>query len=129
MISFSFDAARKLRIAVFTGVVTDEELVAGYEKLVIDPAYEPAVDDLIDMSEVERLDVSRAGLQRVLAIFVRVAASRADNTPTRLAIVAASPQAFGAVRLYEVLRGQRFQARQLEIFRTRERALEWLERR
>ncbi len=84
-------------------------------------------DELVDMSDVEKIDAPTG--DRVKALAEMAAKSDAISPPSRLAIVAPSPLAFGLGRMYEAYRsGVPGSTKQVGVFRTRAEALAFLVR-
>jgi hypothetical protein len=122
MITFSVDPATHIRTAVYTGVVDDAELLQAYGALLTQPDYDATVDDLIDLRGVERLEVSRDALSRLISMYKPVDSL---GVPTRLALVAASDVTFGMSRMYEMLRGDDV-PEEIRVFRSHDDAVAWL---
>jgi hypothetical protein len=51
-ISFEVDLPSRLRRATFRGVITEATLFEAYNKLLSDPGYDPALNDLVDKGEI-----------------------------------------------------------------------------
>ena len=118
-IAFSVDADHRVRTAVFRDRVTDTELVDAYRALLAS-GYDPALDDLVDLTLVTDLDVSGAAVRRLADLFEDGPAA----PPTRLAIVAPRDHHFGLARMYQSLRAEA--PEETRIFRARADALAWL---
>jgi len=121
MIRFSLDPAARVRIATFTGCVDDDELMEAYRAEVAKPDYDYRFDDLVDLREIGRLDVTGAGLRSLTQLF---AEGDAYGYQTRLAIVASRDVAYGMGRMYEALREGA--PEQIGVFRELAEALDWL---
>ena len=122
MIRFEMDAANRIRIAVFEGVVDDAELLGSYGSLVAQPDYDPTLNDLVDMRGVDRLEVSSASVRRLVEMFTPL---DHGEVVTRLAIVAPRDDVFGMARMYEILRSDA--PEQIRVFRDRPEAERWLQ--
>ena len=122
MISFTLDSDARIRTAVYTGIVDDAELLQAYQGLLAEPDYDATVDDLVDLRQVERLEISREALGGVIAMYTPVDQMGVN---TRLAIVAASDFTFGMSRMYELLRGDDV-PEEVHVFRSHEEAVAWL---
>jgi hypothetical protein len=122
MIRFSVDPRTRTRTARYSGVITEEELLTTYATLVADPGYDPTFDDLVDLREVERLELSAAAIRQLATMFVPL---DAVSGHTRTAIVAASDAVFGMSRMYEMLRGDEV-PEEIRVFRSYEEATAWL---
>ena len=101
-IAFAVDPGDRIRVASFTGTVTDADLIEAYATLVADPAYRPELNDLADLTLVGRVEVSSEALQRLIGMYAPIDALK---VPTRLAIVAPIDLTYGISRMYELLRG------------------------
>lgn len=121
-IEFSIDRDAGVRVAAFRGVVTDADLMQAYESLLGDPQYDPTLHDLVDMSGVERLEVSAKAIRELVKRYARVDEL---GIRTRLAIVAPSDVAFGVARMYEMLRGDDV-PEEIHVFRAIAEAQAWL---
>ena len=118
---FSVDKQRRVRTAVGTGVITDADLIDAYTQLISRPDYDPTLNDLVDLSQVERLDVSAATVRRLVALFSRF---DSQTVSTRLAIVATGKAAFGMARMYELLRTDA--PEEIRVFTSLASARKWL---
>lgn len=121
-ISFRFDAEFRLRIAGFSGVVTDDDLMGAYRALVAAPDYDVGADDLVDLRQVTHLGVTAQGLRQLMGLFTEI-----DHlgVATRLAIVAPNDEVYGVSRMYQMLRGDGV-PEEISVFRELEAALTWL---
>ena len=123
-IVFAYDAALRRRTATFSGVLGDDELVSAYRQLVESPDYDFAADDLADLRGVTRLDVTSAGLGRLMALFAGIDQL---GVRTRLAIVAPGDEVFGVARMYQSLRSDDA-PEEIAVFREIATAIAWLDR-
>jgi hypothetical protein len=121
MIRFEVDAARRTRVARFSGVVDDHELLGSYAGLVEEPGYDPTLNDLVDMTAVDRLDVSTAAVRQLVSMFTPLDHA---GVVTRLAIVAPRDHVFGMARMYEILRSDA--PEMIAVFRDMDEAQRWL---
>ena len=121
MIRFRVDAAHRVRIAEFLGVVDDDELLGSYGRLVDEPGYDPTLDDLVDMRRIERLEVSSTALRRMVEMFAPLVPR---DPPTRLAIVAPKDHVYGLSRMYEMLSTDT--PEEIRVFREYDPAVKWL---
>ena len=120
-IRFELDEKHGVRTAIFSGVITEQGLISAYTALVSDPAFDPAINDLVDLSAVTRLDVTSAGVRRVAQMFDPMNHLQTQN---RLAIVAPRDELFGMARMYEILRSDA--PEETRVFRTMEQARAFL---
>ncbi len=124
-ITFSIDGDARRRIATFVGVIGDHELFDAYSSLVNDPTYDPSLDDLIDLRTVTHMGVTGAGLHRLIAMYDQ---RESDGHCTRAAIVAPTDVLYGVARMFQMLRGEDTPD-VIEVFRSIDDALRWLDRR
>jgi hypothetical protein len=112
-----------LQKAVFTrgwGRLSDEDLVDYQGRLNADPDFEPDFSQLVDLSGVERLDISAEGV-RTIATEDRWAQE------ARRAFVAPLDEVYGMVRMHEAFIGR--DSPNIRIFRELAEARAWLARR
>jgi hypothetical protein len=121
-ITFAIDAELGIRIATFTGTIGDAELLGAYRELAADPAFDPRVDDLVDLRAVSRMDVTRSGLDELILLFQRMFTHPGRR---RAAIVATSDIAFGMGRMYQLMRGVD-PPEEIAVFHSYTEALAWL---
>lgn len=110
-----------LQSIIFRGTVTPEELLRAWRQLVDDPAYDLSRNGLVDLSEVERMEVSYPAIYALNAVMHRADKRQVSQ---RIAVVAPRDDLYGVGRMYAQLRAQGF--REIEVFRDREKAFEWL---
>ena len=123
-IVFTLDASANRRIATFTGAIGDRELLAAFEVMLADPDYDSSRDDLVDLSAVTHMGVTGAGLHRLVELYDE---REVPGHHTRSAIVAPTDVLYGVSRMFQALRGEAtFDV--LEVFRSRDDALLWLNR-
>ncbi len=121
-ITFSINADARRRVATFTGRVGDRELFDAYAALVSEPAYDPSLDDLIDLRGVTHMGVTGAGLHRLIAMYDQ---RDSDGYRTRVAIVAPADVLYGVARMFQALRGDDT-PEEIEVFRGMDDAMCWL---
>ncbi len=95
-ITITVNAAEGVRYSVFTGDVTDRELLAVFEHSVQSPEYDGKLNGLVDLRGAERLDTSSSGiwaLAQMVGPHDRAAHAR------RVAIVAGTDFQFGMARM------------------------------
>ena len=123
-IDHEIDHERRLVIAKGRGVFTNSDVLE-YQRGVWSRADVAGYDELIDMSDVEKIDLP--SLQRVRELAQFSAAMDADNPPSRLAIVAPKDYVFALGRLYEAHRGLDERSRKtVNVFRHVGEAMAWL---
>lgn len=121
-IAFSIDTDTRRRVATFTGRIGDRELFDAYASLVNEPAYDPSLDDLIDLRAVTHMGVTGAGLHRLIAMYDQ---RDSDGFRTRAAIVAPTDVLYGVARMFQALRGDET-PEEIEVFRSMDDAMRWL---
>ena len=121
MIEFSVDPDTQVRVAKFTGTVDDDELLSTYRRLRSSPDYDASANVLVDLSDVERLDVSPQALGELVATLRPMERNLAGR---RRAIVAASDAVYGMARMYEIMRSD--SPEDIRVFRDLMAAREWL---
>lgn len=121
-ISFSVDEPRRRRTAVFRGVVHGAAVLAAYAALVADPAYDPTLHDLVDLTEMTVFDASEADVRALARLFDPV---DIPGILSRLAIVAPTDEAYELALLYRSLRAE---APEITlVFASRDEAERWLD--
>ncbi len=121
---YEIDDAHRVVIMTGHGVLTDIE-VFEYKQSVWSLPRVTGYDELVDMTDVERVEVPSTERLRELA---RLSAAMDVRIPSRLAIVADDPVTFGIARMYELFRRlDRRSTRSLSVFRSLDEALLWLE--
>jgi hypothetical protein len=116
--SYEIDRHRRLVISRAWDVVTDEELIDHYVSLRRDPAFDPTYRQLIELGDVRRFDTAAVTMEA--AARLRVFAPEA-----RRAIVAPKDAAFNRARQFASF--AELQAQHLEVFRTEDAAMAWLD--
>src|SRR5918997_2926642 len=92
---------RQLRHAVAREKLTDRDLLEAWGDALADPAYDPAADNLVDMSGVQQFEVTPHGAQRLADVMATCAKPPAPGVRPRVAFVAPDERAFGILRMYE----------------------------
>jgi hypothetical protein len=121
MIRTTVDAASRTRLTTVEGEVGDADMLEAVRLLVGDPGYDPALDHLLDLRGVRRLDVSAAAIQQMARTFAQFDPLR---LPNRLAIVAPADDTYGVARMYELLRSDA--TGETRVFRDMAEAQRWL---
>ena len=121
-ITFILDPAKRVRVARFVGAITDRVLIDAYGPLLRDPAFDSTQSDLVDLRDVSHMDVTSAGLHRLIALYKARGPAEAH---TRNAIFAPSDVLYGVARMFQSLRGEVAPA-EIEIFRHFEQAERWM---
>jgi len=123
-IDHEIDHEHRLVRARGRGIFTDQD-VFSYQRDVWSRPDVAGYDELIDMTEVERIELP--SVDRVLDLAKVSAAMDRDAPPSKLAIVAATDLAFGLGRMYQTLRGLEHRStKQVGVFRSLAEALAFL---
>ena len=123
-IKFDCDHEKRLVLAKAYGILTEEE-VFDYQREVWSREEIIGYDEVIDMSEVEKIESARSNRIKDLAALAASMDSR--STRTKLAIVATDDYAFGLGRMYEAHRTMNDRStKEVAVFRTIEEALAWI---
>lgn len=124
-ITFSYDAATGLRVAIYRGVVDDACLLGAYRELMERPDFEPLTHDLADLRAIERLELTSRGLAELGRLYSPAASSQQANPLPGLAIVATDPVAYGFSRMYQLMTEGSL-PKQTRVFQDHDEALAWL---
>jgi hypothetical protein len=120
---YQIDDEHRLVLTRGYGVLTDQE-VFEYKQSVWSLPRVVGYDELVDVTEAERIDVPSTERLRELA---RLSAAMDVLPPSRVAIVATDLVSFEIARMYEVFRKlDRRSTRDVSVFRSEEEALAWL---
>jgi hypothetical protein len=120
------DADQHLRHAVARGTLTDHDLLEAWGDALADPAYDPAADNLVDVSGAERFEVTPVGAQRLADVMAMCARPAPPGVRPRVACVAPSDDAFRLLRMYELYRELQGSPSRYFVCRTIEEARCWL---
>ena len=120
-IEFKMDAAQRMRVAAFSGIINEQDVISAYAALMAEPDYDPSINDLVDLREVRRLDINAHGMQRIVELFTPLDKLDVYN---RLAIVAPRDELYGMARMYQTLRSDA--PEETRIFRNYDEAVDWL---
>ncbi len=122
-LDFQIDPKHRLIRLRASGLLKIEDLWA-YQEKVWSGNEVAGFDELVDMSDVQKIEAPSGDRVKALA---ELAAKSDAGHPSRLAIVAPSPLAFGLGRMYEAYRsGVPGSTKQVGVFRTRVDALSFL---
>ncbi len=123
-IEFHCDHGKRLVLAKAYGILTEEEIF-GYQREVWSREEIIGYDEVIDMSEVEKIESAQSNRIKDLAALAASMDSR--STRTKFAIVATTDYAFGLGRMYEAHRTMNDRStKEVAVFRTMEEALAWI---
>ena len=120
------DTDEKLRFAVGRGRLTDRDLLEAWGDALADPGYDPAVDNLVDMRDVEEFAVTPFGAQRLADVMAMCTQPLAPGVRPKVACVAPTDRAFEVLRMYEMYRELQGSSARYFVCRTMEEARCWL---
>ena len=120
-VEYQVDETRGVVITKAAGVTTEAELVSTRARRLEDPRVPAGMKQILDLREVTRFDIPTA---RVRDLAEEWSTSPASGSASMVAIVAASDEAFGVARMYEMSR--RETPEQIRVFRAIEAAERWL---
>jgi len=122
---YQIDHQRRLVWATAHGVLTDDDLFA-YQRSVWSRPDVQGYDELVDMGEVT--DIPRPTPSNIHALADLSAEMDPPSSLSRFAIVASDDLAYGLGRMYQTHRALNPRSgKEVRVFRTVEKALEWLE--
>lgn len=99
-ISYRIDSANGIVWTKVTGVLTDGQLLQHKEALLSDPSFRPGMKEISDVRDVERLDVTRDGIQQ----FARFDAAHSSHLSAHeIALLVSDDLTFGLGRMYGAL--------------------------
>ena len=87
---------------VFSGVITDADLMSTFQRLYQDPRHRVGMGELTDCRPVERVEITGAGLQRLAD--ATSAWLDPAGTSWKVAVVVPNDEVFGLGRMYELMR-------------------------
>jgi hypothetical protein len=115
--SYRIDKARGIVLTRYEGRLSDHDVLGLQRRLAADPEFVPALRQLIDMREIEELEITSEGIQRL-------AQGNPFGTGSRRAGVASKDDVYGVARMFEMMRQEK--GDELRIFRSLDDALDWL---
>jgi len=116
-ISYDIDGEKRLVTSRLWGAVTDAEVFDHNRRLRVDPRFDPAYRQLIDLTGIEEIKVSTDMVNRT-------AMDQYFNPGTRRAFIAPDDTAFGMARMFAMQ--TEGQGQTIEVFRDRGKAEDWL---
>jgi hypothetical protein len=126
-ISYEIDTAAQLVLARVTGVLTHEDIL-GYQQSVWSRPEVVGFDELVDVTDVERIAFESS--RRVGELAAVAAGMDASSKSGRLAIVAPTPESYGLARMYQTYRETSPGSTKLvKVFHTLDDAWTWLGKR
>lgn len=111
-----------LLISKFYGVLTDDLFVSYYDKLLSLPGDSGMFHELVDFSELTRVELTKGALSRVA--MKATAKYGSCDIKLKCAIIASLDYVFGLSRMYEM--GERHSNIELQVFRNAQEAVDWL---
>jgi hypothetical protein len=100
-ITIEVDSGSRVILARITGVLTHDDIL-GYQQDVWSRPEVVGFDEIIDVTAVERIAFESS--RRVGEIAALGATMDSKDKPTRLAIVAPTPESYGMARMYQTYR-------------------------
>ena len=117
--TYDIDVERRLVLIDVTGVITAQEVLAFRQQIVGDPRHAGGMSQLCDFSAATGIDVDSSGVRELASWSFHPA-------PLRMAIVAQKPEIVGMLRMFGSYRHLARAEDVVQIFPTREAALDWL---
>ena len=115
--AYLVDTSRSLVLSKAFGTLTDDDLLGHVRALRADARFHSRMFQIADFRDVVKLAISSVGVRQLGALNPWGAGSRR-------AVVVTTDFAYGMARMYEMIREPSDD--ELEIFRTLEKAVEWL---
>jgi hypothetical protein len=119
-IEYRYVEEHELVVTTFSGVVTDEELLAHGHRIGNDERIPWGHREVVDMRTIDSVTVTSPGIASLIDIDRR----SGKASETKLAIVAPKDVVFGLSRAYQIR--SKPDRPVVEVFRTIEEAAEWL---
>ena len=118
--------SNSVRYTVGSGTLTDRDFVDCYAAMVADPSYDPSLDQLVDLTAVERFGVTSVGARELGDLMRLSDALIPDGVRPRVATVAASDEGIAILWMYRSVREHGGSPVTLAIFRSLDDARSWL---
>lgn len=99
-ISYRVDADRRWVMTTASGVLTDQDILGHKAALADDAAVTHPIHELSDVSGIERLEVTPAGVRAMVAHDER---SITQGVRHRLALVVPKTEVYGMARMYQMM--------------------------
>jgi hypothetical protein len=113
---YTIDSARRVLVVRFWGRLSRSDAIAIRSRLRADPAFDPSLNDLVDLTDVTAIDLTAEDLQHF------------GGTPLargiRYAVVATTPLTYGIARVFQAYRES--QGAPIEVFHDRASAERWV---
>jgi hypothetical protein len=115
---YNIDKERRLVMSTGSGVLTMTDALAHQEDLLKDPDFSPRFSQLMDLTQVTKVEFGTEDLRRL--------AQRSIFSPdSRRAILVSSDVVFGLSRMFEIFR-ETLGETGIRVFRNLDDALEWV---
>jgi hypothetical protein len=121
-----FSDSDGVRYTVGSGTLTDQDLVEFFGTMVANPAYDPSLDHLIDLSGVERFEVTNHGARELAQLMELSDGLIPRGARPKAAAVATSDEGLALLWLYRSVREHRGSRVELAVFRSMANARLWL---
>jgi hypothetical protein len=121
------DQALRVRYAVASGTVTDADVLDTYGGELVDPTFDPALDQIFDGRAIDRLEVTSEALRTLADLMVVVDGALPPGIHPRVAIVVPTDVAFGLARMYQAYRESRGTPKQYYVCRSMDEARRWMQ--
>jgi len=115
---FEIEKHHRLVITSASGVVTMAEALAHNQKLRKDPDFDPSFSQLIDLSNVTKIELNREDI-------LTLAQDPILSDNSRRAILATGDLTFGLARMFEMFRESKGKET-IRVFRNRDEARAWV---
>ena len=122
-VNFESHSDENYFLSIWTGKVTDTELVESYKRFFNSLEWIPGMNELADLSNLDLSEVTQEGL-RDLAEFAKELYERNNMKDTITAAYCPHDLQFGMLRVYEALAEESPEA--VKVFRDFDKAKEWL---
>jgi hypothetical protein len=115
---FKINKEHRLVLSTASGVFTVADALAHQENLRKHPDFDPSFSQLMDFTQVTRIELKEEDVQRL-------AQASIFSPDSRRALVTTSDVAFGLARMFEMLRDTMGE-KGIRVFRNLDDALEWI---
>ena len=122
-IEFKAYPERGYFLARYKGPITEEEIITAHEEFFKAEEWNPTLNALVDLSEVEFVENSNQAVRRV-ALFFHEVLTHAQARNLKTAIFANKDFTFGLARVYEAMTA--FSPHTVQVFRSLKDAEDWL---
>jgi hypothetical protein len=122
-VDYTYDEKNNVLYTRFFGAVVDKDLKDQAEAVAADRRIKPGARELVDLSGIEDIQGSPKSLELNIQIDK---ANEEKLAGMRTALVATTDLVFGFARMYQTLAEVRDSPLTVEVFRTTEKAREWL---